>query len=96
MENGLINNDSIVVSGSEDANLVCWDLIQVSKSSKSTQQFTNFFNFSFLFQGKIIEKVHHDNHRVIHSIDCHPTKNEIITAGEGNVHLWEFNQQSSD
>ncbi|XP_015791163.1 WD repeat domain-containing protein 83 isoform X3 [Tetranychus urticae] len=68
LESGLINNDSIVVSGSEDANLVCWDLIQK----------------------KVIQRVYHANHRVVHSLSCHPSKNEILTSAEGSIHLWEF------
>ncbi|XP_015794292.1 WD repeat domain-containing protein 83-like [Tetranychus urticae] len=68
LESGLINNDSIVVSGSEDANLVCWDLIQK----------------------KVVQRVYHANHRVVHSLSCHPSKNEILTSAEGSIHLWEF------
>jgi len=35
-------------------------------------------------------------HRVVHSLSCHPSKNDILTAAEGNVYLWELNSTEEE
>ncbi|RWS07893.1 WD repeat domain-containing protein 83-like protein, partial [Dinothrombium tinctorium] len=66
IESHFVNNDSHIVSGSEDGKLYIWDLIKCT------------------LKATII----HENHRVVHSVSVHPTKNEILTAAEGTVYLW--------
>jgi len=63
----LIDNDSLVLSGSEDGFVYCWGLID----------------------GKVQDKYSHVQHKVVHSIASHPTKQEFVAAAEGTIYLWD-------
>jgi len=67
IEGSLLNNDAVVLSGSEDGFVYAWSLTE----------------------GKILDRYSHVQHRVVHSVSCHPSKPEFLAAAEGSVYLWE-------
>lgn len=74
IECGLAINDSVIISGSEDSNVYCWDLMK----------------------GDVVEKIHLPMHRVVHSLSCHPSKNELLIGAEGSVYLWELDSTGEE
>lgn len=43
-----------------------------------------------------MEKIHLPMHRVVHSLSCHPSKNELLIAAEGSVYLWELDSTEGE
>ncbi|RWS26247.1 WD repeat domain-containing protein 83-like protein [Leptotrombidium deliense] len=46
-----------------------------------------------LIKGTVKTTVAHEGHRVVHSLNVHPSQNEILTAAEGTVYLWTTEEE---
>lgn len=52
-------------------------------------------NYSF-FKAKVIHKMQHEGHKVVHSLTFHPTETCLITAAADKIYVWRSSPASED
>ncbi|KAI1290379.1 WD repeat domain-containing protein 83 [Halotydeus destructor] len=77
------NNQKYKVEG----NLISNDSIVVSGSEDGQIYMWN------LIEGSITGKLFHEGHRVVHSLDTHPSGKELVSASEGSIYLWTLKEE---